>query len=107
MGKPGQVVSADWRVAREECRRRQQPICIPRADAFDCRQAGERHGWPAASASFDPRPAAASGAAAFVAAAAEAVWRASKTFFVLFVEREFILLEFSVCSCGVSLVSLS
>ena len=27
--------------------------------------------------------------------------------FVLFVEREFILLEFSVCSCGVSLVSLS
>ena len=31
--------------------------------------------------------------------------RSSKTLF-LFVEREFILLEFSVCSCGVSLVSL-
>ena len=30
-----------------------------------------------------------------------------KNLFVLFVEREFILLEFSVCSCGVSLVSLS
>ena len=39
----------------EECRRRQQPIRIPRADAFDCRQAGGQHGWPAASASFDPR----------------------------------------------------
>ena len=50
----------------KECRRRQQPICIPRADAFDCRQAGEQHGWLAASAAFDPRSAAASGAAAFV-----------------------------------------
>ena len=57
-------------------------------------------------ASFDPRSAAASGAAAFVAAAAQVRVRGPQKPF-LFVEREFILLEFSVCSCGVSLVSLS
>ena len=103
MGKP----SAQIDVQRaKECRRRQQPIRIPRADAFDCRQAGKQHGWPAASASFDPRSAAASGAAAFVAAAAEVVWRASKTF--CFVCREGVHFVRVFCLfCGVSLVSLS
>ena len=90
----------------KECRRRQQPIRILVGGCVRS-LAGQRAARVASSLSLVlSRSAAASSAAAFVAAVAGACGGPQKPF-CLFVEREFILLEFSVCSCGVSLVSLS
>ena len=103
----GQAVSADRRAAREGRWRRQQPVRIPRGmHSIAGRPAGSTGGQqPQLHSIRDQQP----------RAAQQHSWLqrlrpgggSRKPFFVLFAEREFILLEFSVCSCGVSLVSLS
>ena len=101
-----QVVSADRRVAREGRWRRQQPVRIPRGmHSIAGGLAGSTGGQQSRRHSIrsqQPR------------AAQQHSWLQrlrpggdSQKPFVLFAEREFILLEFFCLFCGVSLVSLS